>query len=47
MKFQCPKCKKIFNRDMRLEINKDGFNGKYYKSYCEESFTIAKCKPLK
>lgn len=36
MMFKCPKCNKIFSRDLREKINKDRFiNGKF-NSYCEE-----------
>ena len=48
MKFQCCKCKKIFNRDMRLKINKLHYkkNG-YFISFCEKTFTMVNCMPIK
>lgn len=47
MKFKCPECGKIINRDMRINstkfmLTKDG----EYKSFCMPTGKKAKCKPV-
>jgi hypothetical protein len=45
MNFQCPLCKQVFNRDMRIRENKSVF--KYYRSMCDKfGGKIVKCKPV-
>jgi len=34
MKFICPRCKKVFTRDMRLSSNKNNLTKRGYKSCC-------------
>ena len=48
MKFQCPKCKNVFSRDMRLTSNKKLLNKKgKYKSSCGDSGTDVWCYKVK
>lgn len=47
MKFWCHKCKKILNRDMRINANKNCLDKRgYYMSYCERRDVMAHCKPV-
>lgn len=47
MKFICPRCKKVFTRDMRLIATKTLINKKgYYKSWCNDCCSWGYCKPF-
>ena len=47
MLFQCPKCKKKFNRDMRLKEYKDEYKKfGYVKSLCSKFGVMVKCKKI-
>jgi len=36
MKLKCPKCKKVFERDMRNKYSRSHMTKDGYKSYCEK-----------
>jgi hypothetical protein len=47
MILQCPSCKKIFKRDMRLKYNKELLTKRGYKSSCKETGENHYCKIIK
>lgn len=47
MKFKCPKCKKVINRDMRLSVNKQALTTRGYKSICGEFEQLVFMKIIK
>ena len=37
MKFKCPTCKEVFDRDMRSKLAKSCLTKKGFKSYCDKA----------
>lgn len=46
-KFKCPKCGKIFKRDMRMKLNKSLLFKRGLRSYCTEVGKEVYCKEVK
>lgn len=46
MKFICPHCKEIVERDMRLKVSRMFMTKRGYRSYCEETGKDVVMKPL-
>lgn len=46
MKFYCPKCKKTFTRDMRLQMNKIFMTKRGYKTHCDLDNRVSYLKPV-
>lgn len=47
MKYLCPGCKQIFERDMRKQENKHFSMKNGYKSYCDKKHKDFICKAIK
>ena len=47
MKFQCPKCKIIFKRDMRYKVEKKNLKKRGYLSYCSDVKTKTYAKQIR
>jgi hypothetical protein len=47
MEFVCPACKKIIKRDLRKRMEKRQLMPRGYRSYCEKTGRIVRCKTKK